>query len=370
VTFKGIHIVDKKLASGETRVYVYAWRGGPRMHADINDDEAMMLEWLRLTRERPAQASDGPRTVSDLIKAYVASSDFSGLKDRTKIDYKAALDRIEAKFHAMELGALEQRGARADIRRWRDAEFADRKRTGDLTMTVFNKVLNFGVDQEEILRNPLEKMAKLSAGTRRDIIWSDEQMQVFSARAPRHLARAMILAKWTGQRQADLLKLTWKAYDGTYIKLQQGKAGRGKAGKKVKILVSDELRAVLDEIKAEQTARANHEDEKKRRPAPVNILTTERGTPWISGFKASWAQAVKDTGITGVTFHDLRGTFITLAHRAGVLIKDIAEASGHDEKECERVIRQHYLATGSETVIRSLESAAKRRKRTAGEQDL
>jgi integrase len=54
---------------------------------------------------------------------------------------------------------------------------------------------------------------------------------------------------------------------------------------------------------------------------------------------------------SGVTFHDFRGTSITLAYRAGVASKDIAEASGHDEKECERVIRQHYLTSGADRVI-------------------
>lgn len=77
----------------------------------------------------------------------------------------------------------------------------------------------------------------------------------------------------------------------------------------------------------------------------------------MSGFKKSWGTAVRQAGISGVTFHDLRGTFITLASRAGVAIKDIAEASGHDEKECERVIRQHYLASGADEVILKLQSA-------------
>ncbi|WP_375600265.1 tyrosine-type recombinase/integrase [Devosia sp. Naph2] len=79
---------------------------------------------------------------------------------------------------------------------------------------------------------------------------------------------------------------------------------------------------------------------------------TEDGETWKSGFRASWRTAVRDAGISGATFHDLRGTFITLAYRAGATIKDIAEASGHDEKN---VNRQHYLAGGADTVIQQLE---------------
>jgi integrase len=357
---KGLHIVERKLASGKIATYLYAWRGGPRIEANPEDEQAVMVEYLRLTRSRIDRSS--VETVSDLVKEYVASSEYRGLKDKTKQSYDAALDRIEAEFHDMELTALEQRGARREIKAWRDRELAGRPRTADMTLTVFNRVLNFGKEQEHITRNPIERIGRLSTTTRRDTIWTDDQIEAFAKSAPRHLVRAMILAKWTGQRQGDLLKLTWAAYDGTYIRLQQDKAGRGKAGRRVKILVSEELKAVLAEIRAEQSAMANHPDQKKRRPAPVNILTTANGQPWQSGFKASWSTAVKDAGIEGVTFHDFRGTFITMAHRAGVLIKDIAEASGHDEKECERVIRQHYLATGSENVIRSLENAREKNK--------
>lgn len=154
-------------------------------------------------------------------------------------------------------------------------------------------------------------------------------MEAFARSAPEHLVRAMILARWTGQRQGDLLKLTLSAYDGQYIRLQQGKAGRGKQGKRVKILVAEELRLLLDQTRAEQRALAKHPDPKVRRPEPVTILATERGAPWKSGFKASWSTAVKDADISDVTFHDFRGICITLAHRAGATIKEIAEASGH-----------------------------------------
>jgi len=37
---------------------------------------------------------------------------------------------------------------------------------------------------------------------------------------------ALMLAIWTSQRQGDLLRLPWSAYDGTHIWLQQSKTGR------------------------------------------------------------------------------------------------------------------------------------------------
>lgn len=355
VELTGVHRVTKRLAQGGLRTYYYAWRGGPRIHADLRDLDAFIAEYQR--HKRFQAPPEDKQVLSDIIRSYVAAADYTGLAAKTKEGYDTALARIQGKFGSMPIGALEEKGARSVIRKWRDDVLAVAPRSADLTMAVFTKVLNFAKDEELISRNPLDALTKLSSGTRKDIIWSDEQMALFAAVGPTHLVRAMILAKWTGQRQADLLKLSWFAYDGEYIRLQQGKHGRGKSGKRVKILVSEELRATLEVIRAEQKSRAEHPDPRKRKPVPPTILTTEKGEPWKSGFGASWGPAVKAAGISGVTFHDLRGTFITLAYRAGAAIKEIAEASGHDEKECERVIRQHYLASGADKVIQKLESS-------------
>jgi len=89
----------------------------------------------------------------------------------------------------------------------------------------------------------------------------------------------------------------------------------------------------------------------------VTILTTsrQRPTPWTGdGFRASWDKVCVKAGVTGVTFHDLRATFITLAYRVhGASFREISEVSGHAERDVERVIRQHYLA--GDSVIERIE---------------
>jgi hypothetical protein len=35
----------------------------------------------------------------------------------------------------------------------------------------------------------------------------------------------LLLALWTGQRQGDLLRLPWSAYDGEHVRLRQSKTG-------------------------------------------------------------------------------------------------------------------------------------------------
>ena len=108
---------------------------------------------------------------------------------------------------------------------------------------------------------------------------------------------------------------------------------QGKSGRLVRIKVYSELKTLLDATKREA----------------VTILTNTRGRPWTGdGFRASWGTACDNAGVEGVTFHDLRGTFVTSAYRAhGASIREIAEVTGHSERDAEAIIRKHYLAGDS-----------------------
>lgn len=314
----GVHKVKAKLASGASVTYYYAWRGGPRINAKPNT-HAFGAEFHRLTRSRPDAPGKG--TVSELIREYLKSPAYTKLADSTKKSYDWAINKIEDEFYEMPIRALGEKGARKLLLEWRDT-FADTPRAADMIMAVLSKIIARAVDNEDIPKHPLEKVERLADSTRKDVIWSDAQVAAFKAKAPARMVLALELARWTGQRQGDLLKLTWSAYDGTHITLRQSKTGS-----RVRVKVAQELKALLDAQKR----------------IAVTILTNRMGLPYKEGFRSSWAKACELAGVEGVTFHDLRGTFITLAHREGASIREIAEVSGHSEKDAESIIRKHYL---------------------------
>lgn len=318
----GVHKVKAKLADGSAVTYYYAWRGGPRIKAAPNS-RAFGIEYHRLTRAR--EDAPGKGNVSELVREYLKSPSYTRLADSTKKSYDWAIAKIEDEFFDLPIRALGEKGARKFLLEWRDS-FAATPRAADMVMAVLSKIIAFAVDREDIPKHPLEKVEKLADSSRRDTIWTDEQVAAFKAKAPARMVLALELARWTGQRQGDLLKLTWSAYDGTHITLRQGKTGA-----RVRVKVAQELKALLDAQK--RTA--------------VTILTNRSGLPYKEGFRSSWAKACELAGVSGVTFHDLRGTFITLAHREGASIKEIAEVSGHSEKDAEAIIRKHYLAGDS-----------------------
>jgi integrase len=51
--------------------------------------------------------------------------------------------------------------------------------------------------------------------------WTREEAELAAAGLPSHLARAVILARYTGQRRGDLCAMGWTAYDGVSIQLVQ-----------------------------------------------------------------------------------------------------------------------------------------------------
>lgn len=332
----GIHRVKKTLADGSQRIYFYAWRGGPRMASEPFTD-AFTAEYVRLVRDRPEAPYKG--CLAEIIREYLKSPVYTKLKPSTQEGYDIAITAIETEFYDMSAEKIVATGTRQIFMQWRDEIAKTHPRKADLFMSVLKRILWFGMDREMISRHPLEHVEKISDGTRRDVIWTDEEIDLFRngrknelgeweiKPASEPLVRAMMLGLWTGQRQGDLLKLTWKAYDGHSIALRQQKTGAH-----VRVKVSAELKQCLDSVK---------------RSKAVTILTNSDGQPWASGFKSSWRKAVERAGIEDRTFHDLRGTFVTLAYRNGSSIKEIAEVTGHSEKDAEGIIRKHYLVSSA-----------------------
>jgi integrase len=203
---------------------------------------------------------------------------------------------------------------------------------------VLARVLSWGRDRGLVATNPCERGGRLYRSGRADRIWTAADEAAFLERAPKHLHLPLLLALWTGQRQGDLLRLPWSAYDGKHIRLRQSKSG-----KPVIILVGAPLKAALDAAS-------------KRSPI---MLTNREGKPWTSdGFRASWRKACAAAGVSGVTFHDLRGTAVTRLALVGATEAEIANITGHSLRDVHAILDMHYLARDpalGENAIRKLE---------------
>ena len=135
---------------------------------------------------------------------------------------------------------------------------------------------------------------------------------------------AFHLLLYTAQRPVDVVQMRWDAYNGETIRLRQQKTGR-----LVEVPCHRDLRAVLEEAKAQRSG--------------VHIVSRDNGRPvtrcWLT---ERFAVLRKACGLEHLQARDLRRTAIVLMGEAGATEAQIAAVSGH-RIESTRQILETYL---------------------------
>ena len=316
VRLKGIHS-----ATAKGRTYWYAWRNGPRLAGQPGSAEFIASYNAAVATRRQPEAG----SVFSLIAGFRASNEFTSLAPRTRSDYERHLKAIEIKFGSFPIAGLADPRARGIFKDWRDGLAAKSLRQADYAWTILARVFSVAKDRGKIATNPCEKGGRIYHADRSERVWTDDDEAAFMASAPPHLALALLLALWTGQRQGDLLALSWSNYDGARIRLRQGKTGA-----RVVIPVGAPLRAALDAEKA--------------RNRGALVLLTQDGQRWTAdGFRSSWRKACAKASIVGLTFHDTRGTAVTRLAIEGAGAPEIATVTGLSLRDVTAILDAHYL---------------------------
>ena len=319
VRLRGINSKRKRLADGTYRTYYWAWKGGPPLQGVPGTPEFIASYNAAVAKK----VTPPTGKLLSVLQQYQDSEDFLSLAPRSRSDYVGKIKIIEKSFGDFPLAGMTDKRTRGIFKAWREKLAIASRRQADYAWVVLARVLSFGMDRGLVAANPCEKGGRLYRGSRAEKIWTADDEAAFLRLAPSHLHLPLMLALWTGQRQGDLLRLPWSAYDGMRIRLRQSKGGRP-----IVIKVGAPLKTILDATS-------------KRSPI---MLTTSEGKPWTpDGFRASWGKACKKAGITGVTFHDLRGTAVTRLALVGATEAEIATITGHSLRSVRAIIDTHYL---------------------------
>lgn len=337
VLLKGIHKVKKRLASGEIKFHYYAWRGGPAILATPGSpDFVRAYNEAHASIRRPTAD-----TMMTIITDYKGSPDFTNLAPSSRRMYLRYIGLIEESFGDLPLAALADRRVRGEFKAWRDT-FAATPRKADYAWTTLARLMSFAKDRGTIATNPCEKGGRLYVADRTDKFWGEAEISSLLAAASNEIKLALVLALWTGQRQGDLLRLAWSAYDGSHLRLRQSKTGR-----RIVMPAGAPLKALLDLTE---------------RRGPL-VLTNTYGRPWTSdGFRTSWSKTCARAGVSGLTFHDLRGSAVVRLALAEATVPQIATFTGHSLKDVEAILDAHYLGRDiqlAEAAVLKLEARTK-----------
>jgi integrase len=264
------------------------------------------------------------------------------LAPRTAVDYEKHLGAIGKEFGDLPISLLADRRVRAKFLGWRDEIARNSPRGADYVFAIFARALSWALDRGLTAANPLEKPGRVWKGNRKDAVWGDVEEANMRAASGQALRLAMTLALWTAQRQGDILRMTWAAYDGQTLRVRQGKTHA-----QLIIPVSMALKAELDAVQRDGLYIISH-----------------GGRPYTSdGFRSVWSKAAERAGIEKLTFHDLRGTFATRAYECGATDAEVAAVTGHGAVgQAHATLRRHYLHLNlalARECIRKLETRTK-----------
>lgn len=349
----GTDVRIKRLADGSAREYWFyrplglaegrlpGRPGDPEFHAEYARKAA---QW----RSRHAPKAD-PETLGQLIASFKAARQFTELSASSRKDYGAALDAILKDFgKSTPLCVMDHARMHGQIEKWHES-MRQTPRKADLWLAVLHRLLAFGVKKERLAHNRAGGIKRLYVSTRARLIWTEAAIETFCGGASAELAWAVRLAYATGQRQGDLLALTWNDVSAEGITFRTSKTG-------VRIFVPlyDELREALEGIS-------------KR---GVQVLTTAAGRPWQPDtFRHEFRAACRAANVgEGLHFHDLRGSALKAFADAGASELELRAISGHSMSTMAGALGSYIDAFKSlaESAVRKRENAG--RTKTANQQ--
>lgn len=335
IRLEGINPVRKKLADGTFRMYYYHRATGTRLRGEPGSAEFI----ASFNEAEKAQATGrNAGTISWLIKQYQDSRAWKKLAASTKEIGTFNLKAVEDKWGKTPLKIAGDKRSRATFLKWHDKLAETHPRAADAKLSALARVLSWGFDRGLLDDNPISSFERAYSSDRSEAIWLPDHIKAFSDAAAPELVFALALGLHTGQRQGDLLRLPWSAYDGKAITLRQGKTRRY-----VYIPCTRALKAALDAAERRST----------------QILTRADGTAWTrDAFKQAWRDAYAASGLKDdLHFHDLRGTAVTMLAEAGCTVPEIATITGHTQAHAQKIL-DRYLArtrTLAESAIAKLD---------------
>ena len=303
--------VERTKAKGKDYYYFRRSRDGPRFRMPgLPGDAAFEVEYVRrLGTPNPERKSISSGSLAALIKDYKQSDEYLSLKPKTQADYARMLDRFST-IDGFPAEAIKRRHIR-ELRK----NLAGKGRSQQLFSQVASLLFNFGVDNDYCDVNPAARM-KRHDRAKAFKAWTDEDCNAFEQSGPaQHLLTAYMLARYTGQRRGDVLKMTRNAYSAGSIKVRPTKTERhADDNEQLWIPAHSRLREYLDALP--KTA--------------LLFVVDAKAQPLLEGtFTKEFRWALDAAGLQGLNFHGLRHTAGRALAEAGCSEKEIMAVLGH-----------------------------------------
>ncbi len=253
-------------------------------------------------------------TFAKLIVDYCRSVAFTNLKPSSQKLYRVVLDRI-AERHGHR---LVRDARRTDARKMIEEIGAAKPAMANITRAVLRLLMQFAVETELRLDNPVSGLKSYRTGTRHT--WMEDELSRFERRWPlgtrERLAFALLL--YTGQRAGDIVKMRRSEVSDGLIRVVQQKTGT-----ELSIPLHPALLAAIKAAPAKGVTLIGDANGRPIKRATLTLLMKK---------------AVASAGLPARCVpHGLRKAIMRRLAESGSSAKEIAAISGHRTlKEIER----------------------------------
>lgn len=321
--------IKRVVAKG--RIYLYHRATGERIRTDPNT-EAFRLELDRL--DRKAQTVEkGNGTLGQLCRAYLSSPEFQAKAERTRLDYRDVLHRLEP-LYELPVTTFDS----VFTLKLRDKVFRKHgRRMANYVLQVLSLIFTWGVPRGYVKTNTIKGVPKVPRpkGARKvNRPWEIEEFRTVLKEAKGGLKRAIALGGFAGVSEADVRKLTVEDNIKEVTVIQKSKMVRVKlleyVRQKTDTPVSQTLHPELAEILEPTTSGL--------------LVAGRKGKPYTeNGFQGSFFKLIrkltKENKVKpGLTFHGLRHFVATKLADEGADSKTIASVLGQKTVQ----MAEHY----------------------------
>jgi integrase len=280
------------------REYFYFQRGrgsatpGPRLRLPKSPHD---VEFWAAYKAHLGSEPPSARTFDALIASYKVAPEFMKRAEATQRDYSRYLDIISRAWGKLHVGGVRPK----HVIELRDA-WADTPVAANHLLSVLKTLINWGIPREFSETNPCIHVPKLEVDEGGARPWPAWAYKLIEEHAREDMKRAVLLARYTGQRQADVLRMAPEhVEDGGIHVVQQ------KTGKELWVPLHTDLKAAL----------ANWSSSPYVQTPNAKPYTPER-------FRAAWTRLMNDTpaGLIrkeGYTFHGLRASSVEKLRERG-----------------------------------------------------
>ena len=308
---------------------------GPRIKLP-NDPQSPEF-WAEYRKHVGGDATSG-KTFGDLVNAYRVSREFTSRAEATRRDYQRYLNIINTAWGDLLVASCRPK----HVIQLRD-KYASAPVAANMLLAILRLVIAWGIPREYSDSNPCLHVPKLETNPDGARPWPAWAYKLIEECGREDIRRAVLLARYTGQRHADVLRMTPEHVEDGGIHVRQQKTG-----KELWVPLHSDLRVELEMWDSSP------------------YVLSSKGEPYTADrFRAAWGDLMSRTPAgkirdEGYVFHGLRASSCEKLREAGCNDREIGAITGMSPEMITRYTRFSDQRMLARAAARRMEDCKKR----------